>query len=155
MSKKSATGQLCNYLSKSISLAACLSLTKGDKTEIPTATRVHNLLRFERVSLLQAMGVANREARSGKKVPTADGAPAGKATLMHKMAGPWIVEHDPEAYAMEQYADAAECVRTGQENEWKNTNYPSGVKYVPWTIDSLVEAMDKGEPTFLDADWSS
>ena len=131
-------------LEDAISLAACVSI--AGKDSIPQATRVHNLLRFERVSCLQAFGVANREARNTAK---------NKDTSKLKSSlGKWLVEHDPEAYAKENYYAAAQALETGAE--FQNTNVPPGLKYRPWTIDGLVEAIAIGDTvgTFFDGDWS-
>lgn len=67
-----------------ISLAACVAV--AGKGEIPNATRVHNLLRSERVSCLQALGVANREARIGKNVNKDN-------MTTHNRVGKWFVEY--------------------------------------------------------------
>ena len=50
--------------------------------------------------------------------------------------------------------EAAKSLETGAE--FKNTNIPPGLVYQPWTIDGLVEALDKGEVegTILGGDWS-
>ena len=126
-----------------ISLATCVAI--AGKNNIPNATRVHNLLRFERVSFLQAFGVANREARTADKVN-------GEKKSAIPPVGKWIVEHDPEEYAFSNYHKALANIVDGVP--FVNTNRPSGVEYKPWTIDGLVEAMDKGEPAILDGDWS-
>ena len=133
-------------LEDAISLATCLRV--AGRENIPQATRVHNLLRFQRVSCLQAFGVVNREARNTAKNKD--------ESKMKPALGKWLVEHDPEAYASSRYDEAAKCVEDGKEAEFKNTNIPPGLTYVPWTIDGLVEAFDKGETkgTVLDGDWS-
>jgi hypothetical protein len=131
-------------LEDAISLAACPSI--AGKENNPQAMRVHNLLRFQRVSCLQAFGVANREARNTAK---------NKDTSKLKPTlGRWVVEHDPEAYARERYDEAVRALETGAE--FTNTNIPPGLVYQPWTIDGLVEAFDKGEieGTILGGDWS-
>lgn len=120
-----------------VSLATCLALA-GSREKIAGATRVHNKLRFERVSCLQAFGVSN--SSKFKK----------KADSMHMSR--WIVEHDPEKYAEENYGAALQCLEQGQT--WVNTNTPPGMTYTPWTIDTLLEAQERGEPTVLDGDWA-
>ena len=129
-----------------ISLATCLSLA-GNKRKVSDATRVHNVLRFERVSCLQAFGIVNSE----KNNQVFD---AQKEDPKQRQAhiGKWIVEHDPELYAVNNYEDAREHVQNGKP--FKNTNTPPGMVYRPWTIDGLLEAHRKGEPTVLDGDWS-
>ncbi|KAF7198547.1 FAD-dependent monooxygenase mdpD [Pseudocercospora fuligena] len=126
-----------------ISLAACLTAA-GSKENIPDAARVHQLLRFERVSCLQAFGVANLEARNTKK----NGGDNSKARVRF---GKWIIDHDPENYANEKYESALAHLKTGAP--FKNTNIPPGMEYVPWTIDGLIPAHERGEKTVLDGDW--
>ena len=127
-----------------VSLAECIALA-GDRQKIPEATRVHNLLRFERVSCLQAFGVVNHNRNA---TPAADKS-AAKKNQVH--IGKWMLEHDPEQYAIENYQSALAHLQTGAA--FKNTNIPPGVVYTPWTIDGLLEAQAKGEPTVLDGDW--
>lgn len=131
-------------LEDAISLAACLHKA-GSKDNIPQATRVHNLLRFERVSCLQASGVVNLDARNTKKHDQ------GENKYQIKL-GSWIVDHDPEAYAEESYEAALAHLEKG--TPFKNTNTPPGMVYKPWTIDGLLKAKENGEPTILDADWN-
>lgn len=124
------------------SIATCLSI--AGKDGIPNATRVHNVLRFERVSCLQAFGVVNRDARNTNK--NKDGEKA------KPKFGPWIMDHDPERYAYERYDEALEHVKNG--SAFQNTNVPPNMTYVPWTIDTLMDDHEKGMPTILDADWT-
>ena len=143
------------------SLAACITAAlaatqpHGGKQQqqnpptdaIPDATRVHNLLRFERVSCLQAFGVVNRDKRNTNSSRSAGGS-KGTQTVN----GRWILDHEPEVYARENYSAALAHIRHGAE--FKNTNTPPGMVYIPWSIDSLLEAHERGEPTILDGDWS-
>ena len=125
-----------------LSLATCISLVE-DKQMLGEATQVHNLLRFERVSCLQAFGVQNSDnARSKDKDM--------KSRLPR--FGKWIVDHDPAEYARCNFHQALAHIRTGAE--FKNTNTPPVMVYRPWTIDGLLEAQAKGEPTVFDGDWS-
>ncbi|KAF2173599.1 hypothetical protein M409DRAFT_15878 [Zasmidium cellare ATCC 36951] len=124
----------------SASLAACVAI--AGKENIPDAARVHNLLRFERVSFLQAMGVARRDARTSKN---------GKKEEP-LMPGMWLWGHDPEAYAEENFEKALAHIKDGAP--FKSTNKPANIEYRPWTIDSLSEALEKGEPSILEGDWS-
>lgn len=128
-----------------ISLAACISLINGSKASIPSATRVHNLLRFERVSCLQAFGVSNASNRNTKK--HSEGEKKYELTI-----GKWILDHDPEKYAEQNFDEALKCLREGRD--FQNTNIPPGMEYRPWTIDGLMDAKERGEKTVLDGDWS-
>ena len=126
-----------------VSLATCLRI--GGKHNIPAAMRVHNLLRFDRVSCLQALGVANREARLSSKSATP------KAAAVSRL-GSWFFDHDPERYAVESYENALAHVMDNKP--FQNTNVPSGVDCAHWTMDGLANALDHGDPTIFDADWS-
>lgn len=128
-------------LEDGVSLAACVAM--AGKQRIPDATRVHNLLRFERVSFIQAMGVSIRDAK------TKSGGGKSKTVLT---PGAWLTGHDPERYVEENFAQALAHLQHGAP--FQNTNKPPHIQYQPWTIDGLVEALDKGEPTILDGDWS-
>lgn len=124
-----------------VSLAACIGL--AGKDNLANAARVHNLLRFERVSFIQAMGVANRDRHNTNKAKHKQ----NKAFAW----GTWLVDHDPEKYVYDNFNAALANVTTGAPFE--NTNTPPGIKYQPWTMDSLAEALEKGEPSILDGDW--
>lgn len=126
-----------------VSLATCLSIAGND--HINEATRVHNLLRFERVSSLQAFGVVNREKFSS----TPKGGKQSGKSPVH--LGRWIWDHDPERYALENYEKALAHLTAGIP--FQNTNTPPGQVYKPWTIDTLLAAAERGEQTVLDGNW--
>ncbi|KAH6698284.1 hypothetical protein BKA61DRAFT_497309 [Leptodontidium sp. MPI-SDFR-AT-0119] len=132
-----------------ISLATCISIAamvKNPKESIPDATRVHNLLRFERVSCLQAFGPVNGNSKPGK---APGGGGGGKSNLLH--VGKWILNYDPEKYTVENYQKALAHLKEGLP--FQNTNTPPGLVYRPWTIEGLLKAHENGEPTILDGDW--
>lgn len=131
-------------LEDAVSLAACVAMAQRQR--VPDATRVHNLLRFERVSFVQAMGVARRHA----KATASDGADV--RLKQPPVPGSWLFDHDPEEYVEENFESALAHLRDG--TPFRNTNRPTKVDYQPWTIDGLVDALDKGVPTILDGDWS-
>lgn len=120
-----------------LSLAACISKA-GGKQNLPEATKIHSLLRFERVSCLQAFGVMNKDKRDVSKHKD-----VGKDKKAFVHFGRWITEHDPEEYALENYDAARECLRKGEK--WVNSNTPPGMVYRPWTIDGLMDAYERGE----------
>ena len=127
-----------------VSLAACLDI--AGKDNIPSAVRVHNLLRFERVSCLHAFGVVNQQ-----KVNTQFDDKSGDSKQVRVHLGRWIVEHDPEQYAYRNYDQALDHLVDG--TPFQNTNTPPGHVYRPWTIDGLLEGQKRGEQTVLDGDW--
>ena len=129
-------------LEEAVSLATCLAM--AGKDNIPTATRVHNLLNFERVSFLMAQGIGNREKRDTNKNKD--------MRKVKPVFGRWLYDHDPEQYAFDNYDKAMAHIEHGAG--FKNTNAPPGVEYQPWTINSLTKTLEKGEPTILDGGWS-
>lgn len=68
------------------------------------------------------------------------------------MPGDWLWGHDPEVYAEENFEKALAHLKDGAP--FQSTNRPKNIEYKPWTIDSLSEALEKGEPTILQGDWS-
>jgi hypothetical protein len=129
-----------------VSLATCLQI--AGKEDVAMATRVHNLLRFERVSCLQAFGIGNHFALTQKKEQ-----PVGNQKKPHMRLGMWILDHDPERYAEEHYKQALGHLMEGAP--FASSNVPPGLIYRPWTIVSLVDDRSSGQPTILDmGDWS-
>jgi len=133
-----------------ISLGTCISMSAAEgnaKEKVPEATRVHNLLRFERVSCLQAFGVQNRKKiRADHSSQQTKG---GGGNIMRM--GKWILAHDPEDYALQNYHKA--LAHLLDQTPFQNTNTPPGLVYRPWTIESLLDAHEKGEATILDGNW--
>ena len=146
-------------LEDAVSLGTCIALAvaEGDgKQNLSDATRVHNLLRFERVSCLQAFGVQNRKkirsehSKEGKAGPPGGGGGGGgNGKMLH--VGKWILNYDPEDYTRENFHKALAHLRDG--TPFQHTNTPPGMLYRPWTIEGLLKAHENGEPTILDGDW--
>jgi hypothetical protein len=69
----------------------------------------------------------------------------------------WVWSHDPEAYAYENYALAAESEKLGVPMEDDNrfpVNYPKGYRYERWSIDGIMEDMKAGREVRLgEGDW--
>lgn len=124
-----------------VSLAACVATANS----IPEATRIHNLLRFERVSYLQAMGVARSKTRIQTEGSTKIKDPP--------MPGAWLWEHDAETYAEKEFEGARQHLED-ETKPFRNTNRPDNGEYIPWTIDGLLESLQKGDRTVLDGPWS-
>ncbi|CAI7586740.1 unnamed protein product [Penicillium glandicola] len=127
------------------SIAACLQV--AGKDDIPTAARVHNALRFERVSSAQKMGFKAREVWHH----TDWDAVAKNPDLVGRTIGKWIMEHDPEQYAVDNYEDCRKHVISG--TQFRNTNGVPGYTYKPWDISTLAEASEKGEPIIDEGEW--
>ena len=70
----------------------------------------------------------------------------------------WVWSHDPEMYALENYAKAVESMKEGvkmEDDERVPPNYPPGYKYEPWNIEQVMEDMRAGKPIDLGSgDWS-
>ncbi|KAJ5739745.1 hypothetical protein N7533_012529 [Penicillium manginii] len=128
------------------SLAACLHI--AGKKHVSLATKVHNHLRFERVSCAQKMGFKNREIFHN----TDWDAVAKNPKIMGKMVGDWLVHHDSEQYAYENYAKCAEHLL--KSTPFKNTNSVPGYTYKPWTVKELLNASESGELVEDEGDWS-
>ncbi|KAJ5900291.1 uncharacterized protein N7473_004361 [Penicillium subrubescens] len=128
------------------SLAACLHI--AGKKDVSLATKVHNHLRFERVSCAQKMGFKNREVYHN----TDWDAVAKNPEMMGKMVGDWLVHHDSEQYAYENYGACAEHLL--KSTPFKNTNFVPGYTYKPWTVEELLGASESGEPVEDEGDWS-
>ncbi|GME26386.1 hypothetical protein GQ44DRAFT_831827 [Neofusicoccum parvum] len=132
-------------------LAACLQIAcqrGGGKEETLLATRVYNLLRFERVSCAQLHEFDNRERLHNPDWEALKTDPS-------KLPSPvrvWLRKHDPEQYAYDMYDAAASHLVEG--TPFVNTNCPAGYKYKPWTIQELLAASDRGERIQLEGDWS-
>ncbi|KAI0016107.1 hypothetical protein F4780DRAFT_773095 [Xylariomycetidae sp. FL0641] len=139
-----------------VSLATCLQLA-GGPAGVPLAVRAHLRFRFVRCACAQKLGFANAELLQATQW--------AKVKLDPKLAQPklprWIWQHDPEAYAYENYATMADAIRRGVSFEDQVAgdsvippNYPPGYKYEPWSIDQIVEDSKNGKPVDLGAgDW--
>ena len=134
----------------SFSLAACLDIVSrqpGATVNAPLALRIHNLLRWERVTCAQKLGFKNREI-----FHSADWDAFGKdPSKVAKITQRWLKNHNPKQYAHEMYEAAENHLQYG--TSFTNTNGPVGYKYKPWTIDELLrgtaDATEEDE-----GDWS-
>ncbi|KAJ0115630.1 FAD-dependent monooxygenase fsr3 [Diaporthe amygdali] len=124
-------------LEDAFSLAACLKM--GGKESAPIATKVHNHLRFERTACAQKIGFKSREAFHRTNWDEAATNPRSIA----KFTGAWLLKHDPELYAYENYeACAAHLLH---RKEFKNTNTVPGFPFKLWTVQELLDKSDRGE----------
>lgn len=71
--------------------------------------------------------------------------------LVQSMTGKWLVKHNPEKYAYDNYAKCAECMLSGAV--FKNTNTVPGYTYKPWTAKELLESSDRGEKLIDEGEW--
>lgn len=126
-------------------LATCLQV--GGKENVERAVRVHNKLRFERVSCCQLLGFVNQDSYDH----TDWDAVASNPDSMKAKYGRWIWSHDAEAYAYANYKKALDHLING--TPFENTNVPPGYVYKPWTIEELEVQKNKGRIE-LQGDWS-
>ncbi|RHZ67176.1 uncharacterized protein CDV56_109471 [Aspergillus thermomutatus] len=72
--------------------------------------------------------------------------------LLSKTTADWIMRHNPEQYAYDNYDACAQHILTGKA--FQNTNIPPGYSYKPWTVKELMDASDRREPVIDEGDWS-
>ncbi|KIY48801.1 FAD/NAD(P)-binding domain-containing protein [Fistulina hepatica ATCC 64428] len=134
-------------------IAVCLQL--AGKDNISLATHVFNRLRFERVSCAQKTGFRTRDAWH-----TADwDFIARNPDIIGKRFGKWLLLHDPEVYAYENFDACAEEVRAkteGRESEkpFVSTNIPPGYTHKPWTIQEMLQESAEKQTLGDEGDWS-
>ncbi|GFP60627.1 hypothetical protein ACSS6W_004246 [Trichoderma asperelloides] len=136
-------------LEDAITLATCLQLG-GSSRAAPMATKVYNLLRYQRVSCAQKMTFVNSQLKTETDWDAIWKDPVKVKTRFPK----WVFNHDPEKYAYEKYSQAFAHIVAGVPFE--NTNFPPGHKFVPWTINEVYKEMENGRRVedLLDGDWS-
>ncbi|KAI2817744.1 hypothetical protein CBS133816_10438 [Aspergillus niger] len=128
-----------------VSLATCLRMA-GNTGQAPWALRIHNRLRFVRVSCLQKLGLINLKSYSEK--PKKDNfTPKG----LQYLTAEWIWGHEPEKYAEENYSKVLDHLQRG--TPFQDTNIPRGHVYRDWTIDEMLEMQERGEEIELDGEW--
>lgn len=129
-----------------VSIAECLK--QAGKENITTAVKVHNLLRFDRISCAQRLGWENAERfhkNDFSKGPV-------DVSKVQARVPKWISAHDPEKYAADNYADAAASVTSGAKFE--NTNIPPGHVPTAWTMEEVLALEAEGKSIELSGDWS-
>ncbi|KAF4839519.1 FAD-dependent monooxygenase fsr3 [Colletotrichum siamense] len=121
-------------LEDAMSLPECLRL--GGKDRISLAIRVHQLLRYERTSLLQHNGFVNRRQvhRDMNEILKDERQPM--------LLGKWVWTHHAEKYVTENFENAGLAVEGGKP--FKNTNLPVGHQVQPWSIEEEEEKEKSG-----------
>ncbi|KAJ5617337.1 monooxygenase [Penicillium hordei] len=130
------------------SLAECLR-RGGDGKGAAIGAKVHELLRYQRVTLIQRTGFANRRELHS---PT-DELPKDPQDLMRQ--GKWLWTHNSEAYAAENFDKARAHLESGAP--FQNTNLPVGHQFEDWTLEDEVEKEKRGivvPDLKLNGDWS-
>ncbi|PWY71713.1 FAD/NAD(P)-binding domain-containing protein [Aspergillus heteromorphus CBS 117.55] len=132
-------------LEDAISLATCLRIA-GQTDQAPWALRIHNKLRFVRVSCLQKLGLINQHNHS-RVVKQEQGQP----TTLKYLTAEWVWKHNPEPYAEENYNKVLDHLQRG--TPFQDTNTPRGHVYRDWTIDEIMAVQERGEEVELDGEW--
>lgn len=149
-----------------VSLATCLQI--GGKHNIPSAARVHNLLRYvtcvdslviiycwltarrcDRINCAQLMGLMSQNNRN---ISNHDSASPSARVKQTKAYGKWLWSHDPEKYAVENYEKALFHLNEGVP--FQNTNIPPGYICKPWTIAELIDRPEETERLTSSGDWN-
>ena len=61
---------------------------------------------------------------------------AQKPELIKLQVWQWLIKHDPEQYAYDNYGKAVDYLSSGAP--FQNTNIPPGLVYQPWSIDQFL-----------------
>ncbi|KAK5107047.1 hypothetical protein LTR62_001897 [Meristemomyces frigidus] len=104
-------------LKDATSLATCLHI--GGKGNARVATKIHNRLRYERVSCSQLTFILDTQQHhfaDWSKI-------AARPSLVRTRFPEWMFKHDPEAYAISKYAETFMNVVSNGEIPLMNTNY--------------------------------
>ncbi|ETI19892.1 hypothetical protein G647_08907 [Cladophialophora carrionii CBS 160.54] len=137
-------------LEDAISLASCLHV--AGRNNVAIATKVHNRLRYERVSCAQKMSFVNTQQHHF----TDWNAIAENPKLIRTRFPSWVWKHDPEEYAYKKYGEGFLHVISNGKSPLQNTNYPPGHTHKPWTVEQvrmdLLNNVNIGAG--LDGDWS-
>ncbi|KAI1452347.1 FAD/NAD(P)-binding domain-containing protein, partial [Annulohypoxylon moriforme] len=111
-------------LEDAASLVECLRL--GGKGNEGIATKVHELLRYQRVSLVQHTGFVNMQRVHHE-------ADVNNPKSQPLLQGKWLWTHNPEKYATENFTKAQAHLQDG--SPFENTNLPLGHKWSDWTME--------------------
>jgi hypothetical protein len=110
-------------------------------------------VRFIRNACAQKLGFSNAELLQETQWD--------KVKLDPRRAQPklpkWVWSHNPETYVYENYEKNVETMRKGIPFDESGIppNYPPGYKYEPWTIDYIMDCMEKGVQVDLGpGDWA-
>lgn len=128
-----------------VTIATCLQLAGRN---VPLATAVHSRLRFARCSIAQQMGIRNMQKWQHVDFEAMRQNPS----IVAPKAPKWILRHDPERYAYENFGLAADDIMGGRPFE--NTNIPDGAPYKPWKLEDMIKKIKMGEQIAVEGDWS-
>lgn len=104
--------------------------------------------RFERVATAQRLGFTNKHRLQAPNWDEVKADPKKLTPLIPQ----WIIKHDPEKYAYENYGKVVESFTDGAPS-FVSTNLPPGSAYKPWTMRELLEELENNTHA-MDGDWS-
>ncbi|PSR80348.1 putative monooxygenase [Coniella lustricola] len=134
-------------LEDAVSIATCLQI--GGNVKNGMWAKVHNKLRFERISCCQLMGFINQS----HYLKAEWGANALDDPKNYRPEyGWWVMRHNPERYAFVNYGNALRNIIDG--TPFQNTNIPSGYVHKPWTLQVIYDTLAEGKKLKFDGDWS-
>ncbi|KAK3720356.1 hypothetical protein LTR37_003767 [Vermiconidia calcicola] len=137
-------------LEDATSLATCLQL--GGRSNAAIATKVHNRLRYERISCAQKMSFVNTQQHHF----TDWSAIASNPSMIRTQFPKWVWDHDPEEYAYRKYGEGFLHVVSDGAYPLQNTNFPPGHTHKSWTVEEvrhdLLNNINIGAQ--LDGDWT-
>ena len=103
---------------------------------------------------MQQTGFLNREELHTADVSALQENPQNTTIGFFKI-GRWVWNHNPEAYARENYEACLAHLTEG--TPFKNSNVPVGHVYQPWSLESENKRMEAGVKSNLkqNGDWSA
>ena len=155
-------------LEDATSLATCLQL--GGRSNAAIATKVHNRLRYERISCAQKMSFVNTQQHHFTDWSAIASNPSMIRTQFPKWVSVQTViggtgrmltpeqvwDHDPEEYAYRKYGEGFLHVVSDGAYPLQNTNFPPGHTHKSWTVEEvrhdLLNNINIGAQ--LDGDWT-
>ncbi|KAI1504704.1 monooxygenase [Biscogniauxia marginata] len=127
----------CTAIEDTLSVAECLRLG-GGKEGARIALKVHELLRYQRTTLIQRIGFENRLHLHHKTENLDEG---GEQIVF--TTGRWHWGHNSEKYATENFEKARAHLETGAP--FVNTNLPPGHKWEQWTLAGEIAKEQAGD----------
>ena len=102
---------------------------------------------FIRNACAQKLGFSNAELLQDTDWKSVQMNPKKAQPKMPK----WVFAHDPEVYAYENWEKNLEAMKAGIPHDESDVppNYPPGYKYEPWSIDDIMDKMQRGEQVEL------
>ncbi|KAL3474762.1 hypothetical protein BJX99DRAFT_247969 [Aspergillus californicus] len=115
-------------------------LRLAGKSNVATALRAYETLRYERVTLCQRIGFETRH----RLHKTNSAKVAEDPNWMNIPQPLWQYDHDAEAYAVERWEEVVAYLGDQNENKtFRSTNIAPGHVHTNWTVEQLMELGEK------------